>query len=71
VTSSAVDDLFGDRDRRHRPRPTRVERQVDDDFLELGLGQAVFPRSGEMTRQLFGTATGDQCGHGDQAAIAG
>jgi hypothetical protein len=38
---SVVEDLLGDADRRHRPRPPGVERQVRDDFLQLGLGHAV------------------------------
>jgi len=64
-----VEGLLGDSDGGHRFGPARVEREVDDRFLELGLGEAVLLRDAEVGSQLLSIAAGDQRGDGDQAAV--
>ena len=62
--SSALEDLLGDLDGGHCSRPAGVEREVDDDLLQFGFGQAVLPRSLKMPGQLLGVAAGDERGDG-------
>ena len=64
-----VEDLLGDSDGGHRFGPARVEREVDDRFLELGLGEAVLLRDADVGSQFLSIAAGDQRGDGDQAAV--
>jgi hypothetical protein len=42
---------------------------VDDDLLELGLGQTVVLGPREVAPELFGTAVRDECRNRDQAAV--
>ena len=65
-----VEGLLGDSDGGHRFGPARVEREVDDRFLELGLGEAVLLRDAEVGSQLLSIAAGGQGGDGDQAAVS-
>jgi hypothetical protein len=44
---------------------------MDDDFLQLGLGQALLSGSLEVAGELLGVAAGDQRGDGDQAPVSG
>src|SRR5579863_1331547 len=65
-----LEDFLGDRRRRHRGRPSRIEGQMRDEFAELVLGNAVAQRAFEMTPQLIGPLQRDERRAGYQAAVA-
>jgi hypothetical protein len=53
---SDAEDLHRNGDGGHRPGPAGVEREVDDDLLELGLAQTDCPWPARGGPELFGTA---------------
>src|SRR5579859_1192258 len=55
--------------RRHRVRPTDVERQVGDHLDELLLRHSVLDRIREVEIHLLGLAARDECGAGHEAPI--
>src|SRR5829696_1732470 len=65
-----LEHVLGDEGGGHRGRPAGIEREVGDDFAQLGLGDAVVEGAFEMADQLLLPAERDQGRDHDQAAVA-
>src|SRR3954468_7953789 len=70
VGSVAAEDLLGHGHRGEGLRPAGVEGQVGDGLDQLFLGGAVVLGELQVEGELLGVAAGEQCGDGDQAAVA-
>src|SRR5215208_2188983 len=63
------EEVLGDPDGGHRPRPPGVEGQLGNDLHELSLREAVLLGPGQVTQELLRVSAGDERGDGDEAAV--